>query len=140
MGKDKSGKKLTGPWRDLHGAIWLIGLAILFWKGWFWPGILVLIALSSILEIVIMKMVPTSYVEEIPKVPEQPAVPPIPVPPIPPQPFGASPAAGITHHPERLPTNCPRCGAPARGHEVKWTGEYSADCSFCGANLPMAKS
>jgi hypothetical protein len=34
--------RLVGPWRNIHGAIWLIGLAILFWKGWWWPGILIL--------------------------------------------------------------------------------------------------
>ena len=53
----KSGK-LTGPWRSIHGAIWLIGLAILFWKGWFWPGILVLVAVSAIAEAVIQIAVP----------------------------------------------------------------------------------
>jgi hypothetical protein len=136
MSKDEPKKKLVGPWRDLHGAIWLIGLAILFWRGWIWPGILILIALSTILEIVIMRMVPDSYEVEPPKVP---APPQMPVPPQPPQPFAASTETPVVHHPEQLPTNCPKCGAPARGHEVKWTGPYSADCSFCGANLPMSK-
>ncbi len=136
MSKDEPKKKLIGPWRNLHGAIWLLGLAFLFWKGWIWPGILVLIALSTILEVLIMRLVPDSYEVEPPKVP---APPQMPVPPQPPQPFASSTETPVVHHPEKLPTNCPRCGAPTRGHEVKWTGPYSADCPFCGANLPLAK-
>lgn len=33
--------ELPLPWKQIQSAIWLIGLAILFWQGWFWPGILV---------------------------------------------------------------------------------------------------
>lgn len=128
MGKKDNQKQLTEPWRNIHGAIWLIGLAILFWKGWFWPGILVLIALSTILEVVVMKMVPGSYQvgssEEndngVPKPLESTRKDPDPV-----------------THPELLPSSCPKCGAPVRAHEVKWTSEYSADCIFCGGNLPF---
>lgn len=136
MSKNEPKKKLKGPWRDLHGAIWLIGLAILFWRGWIWPGILILIALSTILEIVIMRMVPDSYEVETPVTPAPPAAP---VPPTPPQASTVTVETPAIHHPEKLPTNCPKCGAPTRGHEVKWTGPNSADCSFCGANLPMTK-
>ena len=53
-------RKLVGPWRSIHGAVWLIGLAILFWKGWFWPGILVLIGISAIVEAVIRLAMPGS--------------------------------------------------------------------------------
>ncbi len=40
--------ELPLPWKQIQSAIWLIGLAILFWKGWFWPGILVLTAISGV--------------------------------------------------------------------------------------------
>ena len=43
----------------------------------------------------------------------------------------------IQPEPEILDEKCPKCGAPVRGDEVKWTGQQSADCSYCGANLPM---
>ena len=45
------GTKLVDPRRWLHSAVWLIGLVILFWKGWWWPGLLVLVAISMILEV-----------------------------------------------------------------------------------------
>ena len=45
--------RLRGPWRQIQVALWLVGLAILAWKGWWWPGILVLVALSAILQAVI---------------------------------------------------------------------------------------
>lgn len=103
--------KLTGPWRTIHGAIWLIGLAILFWQGWFWPGILVLMALSAILEAVIQLAVPTAVAPEYRE-----------------------------HRPELLPSACPKCNAPISGDEVKWTGPQSASCPYCSANLPMKEA
>ncbi|NPV77798.1 MAG: hypothetical protein HPY59_15670 [Anaerolineae bacterium] len=130
MGKDEKKRKLVGPWRSIHGAIWLIGLAILAWKGWWFPGILVLIAVSMILEAALMKFVPQAFEEE------QPATPP--TTPAASAPFAAAQAP--ERHPELLPTVCPKCGGPVRAHEVRWTSTRSADCSFCGANLPMRKS
>ena len=116
--------QLAGPWRSIHGAIWMIGLAILLWKGWWWPGILILVAISSIAEALIRQYAPDA-VEKT----DQPAT--APVTPI---------SSTLEHRLELLPTNCPNCGGPIRGHEVKWTGAQSADCPFCGANLPMKKN
>jgi hypothetical protein len=45
---DREEPKLPLPWEQIQSAIWLIGLAILFWQGWFWPGILVLTAISGV--------------------------------------------------------------------------------------------
>jgi hypothetical protein len=117
--------KLTGPWRSIQGAIWMIGLAILFWKGWWWPGILILVAISSIAEALIRQYAPDA-VEKA----EQPATAPM-----------MTPASSISEHRlELLPATCPNCGGPLRGHEVKWTGSQSADCPYCSANLPMKKN
>lgn len=125
MGKDDDEEdkpELTGPWRSIHGAIWLIGLAILFWQGWWWPGILVLVAVSGIAEALIRQYAPDAV--------EKPAS----------AISAAGPAAAPPEHRlERLPTTCPSCGGPIRGNEVKWTGSQSADCPFCGVNLPMKK-
>ncbi len=127
-------RKLVGPWRSIHGAVWLIGLAILFWKGWFWPGILVLIGISAIVEAVIRIMVPSSTepaMEDRKSEVAQPATGPV-----------AQPAAVSTgtsesgHRADLLPSVCPKCNAPVRGDEVKWTGPQSANCAYCGANLP----
>ena len=38
-----------------------------------------------------------------------------------------------------LPSTCPQCGGPVSGENIKWTGTQSADCPYCGANLPMKK-
>lgn len=139
MGNNEPKKKLVGPWRSIHGAIWLIGLGILLWKGWIWPGILILIALSTIIEVVIMKMVPDSFEVEEPLPPIPPIAPAGPAAPTHPSVMSTVVETPVVHHAENLPTNCPKCGAPTRGHDVKWTSANSADCSFCGANLPMSK-
>lgn len=122
--------KLVGPWRSLHGAIWMIGLAILFWRDWWWPGILVLVGISMAIEGILMQFAPQAFEK-----PEQ--AEPIP-------PTSAAPVQAISptleHRLELLPAACPRCGGPIRGHEVKWTGPQSADCPYCGANLPMIKN
>lgn len=127
-------KKLVGPWRTIHGAIWLIGLAILFWKGWWWPGILVLIAISGIAEALIRLLVPGSSepVEEKTEEKKEGIMPPPAV-----EPTGEPEAE---YRADLLPSECPKCNAPARGNEVKWTGPRSANCAYCGANLPMKKA
>ncbi len=127
--------RLVGPWRSLHGAVWLIGLAILFMRGWIWPGILVLVAISMVLEALLMQFAPQAFEKpEPPQAVSPPAATPaqaVPTQTTPSQP---------EHRLELLPAICPRCGGPIRGHEVKWTGLQSADCPYCGANLPMVKS
>jgi hypothetical protein len=130
MSKHKEKQKLTGGWDSVHAAIWLIGLAIIAWQGWWWPGILVLVAISVLFEAVIKKIAPDSFVTINKEEKEASFEQPIPVSP-------EQPAAQPYHRSDLLPTNCPKCGAPTRGHEVHWTGNQSADCSFCGSNLPM---
>jgi hypothetical protein len=143
-------RRLQGPWKGLHTAIWLIGLAILFYTGRFWPGILILVAASTIIEMVISSAVPGST-EEVedngfhrPRAGVEEGRPFPPPPPPPPAPSVPDPsviaANELVRRVDLLPTNCPRCGAPARGHDVKWTGSNSADCSFCGSPLPMSKA
>ncbi len=127
--------RLVGPWRSLHGAIWLIGLAILFMRGWIWPGILVLVAISMVLEALLMQFAPQAFEKPEPSKPvSPPAATPVQAAPM--QAYPAQPE----HRLELLPAICPRCGGPIRGHGVKWTGTQSADCPYCGANLPMAKA
>ncbi len=134
MGKHDRKKRLAGPWRNLHTAVWLVGIAILAWKNWWWPGILVLVAISMILEEVLPAIVPQAYEYNQPQEAPLPAIPP--VPPLTEQ---LRPSPAPQHRLDLLPTACPNCSGPIRGHEVKWTGEQSADCPYCGTNLPMAK-
>jgi hypothetical protein len=123
MAKQK--RKLIGPWSQIHAAIWLIGLAILAWRGWWWPGILVLVAISGIAEALIQLAVPGAVAPE-PEVGGEA------------EPAGPDPVVDAQgHRVDLLPAECPKCGAPARGAEVHWTGPQSADCAYCGANLPL---
>jgi len=133
--KHKDEKKLKQPWRNLHGAIWLIGLGYLFITGNWFPGILWLIGVSMILEAVLMMAVPDAYEEE----PKEAKPEPTPGPAVMENNISVpAPAPQVEARPyASLPSNCPRCGAPARGHEVIWHGSHSADCAFCGASLPL---
>ncbi len=110
--------RLTGPWRNVHGAVWLAGLALLAWKGWWWPGILVLVAVSMLVEALIMTLSPQSVARR-----DAPA----PVPP--PQ----------SSRVDLLPSSCPKCAGPIHGKDVIWTSPRSADCPYCGTCLPMRK-
>ena len=133
--KQERKRTLVGPWRNLHGAVWLIGLAILAWQGWWWPGILVLVAISMLLEGALMQFAPHAFVDEAPaaSAPAPAASAPAPAASAPPAPAPATPE----HRLELLPAVCPNCGGPIRGQEVRWTGPQSADCPYCGANLPI---
>ncbi len=136
MSDNEPKKKLVGPWQSLHAVIWLIGIYILATRDWWWPGILVLIAVSAVYEGLLRQLVPGAYVEEKPVQagPVQ-APPPVATAPAP------APVAIIQEHrAELLPQVCPNCNAPIRGHEVKWTGLQSANCPYCGTNLPMSKA
>jgi len=33
----------------------------------------------------------------------------------------------------RLPTNCPKCGAPVHGDEAEWVDASTAECVYCGS-------
>lgn len=130
MSKHKNKRNIPEIYRNLEGVIWMVGLAILALKGWWWPGILILVAISTIYESILM----SAY----PKQEEEPAAPAGSTPIVPPSPVVKT-ETRVEYPTASLPTNCPRCGAPARGHDVKWTSVHSADCAFCGANLPLAK-
>jgi len=135
MSNSEQKKKLVGPWRSLHGAIWLIGIFILASRGWWWPGLLVLIAISALYEGLLQRFAPHAYEEQAPVEAPKPTADTQPeaartMPPVPAQ----------EHRIDLLPQVCPSCNAPIRGHEVKWTGLQSADCPYCGTNLPMSKA
>jgi hypothetical protein len=139
MSKNEPKKKLVGPWRSVHAAIWLVGLYLLISRGWIFPGIFVLIAISAIYEALLAKYAPHAFEEVLPEATAPPPVEPVKAPVAEP----ATPSAPATvlqeHRLELLPSVCPSCNAPIRGREVKWTGPQSADCPYCGSNLPLNK-
>jgi hypothetical protein len=135
MHKHKYRRRVSGPWHGLHGAVWMVGMAILFWHGWWWPGILVLVGINMLLESIFMQACEPAF-ENRETESQKTSFPPPP----------ASPPTSFHqrvdepgHRLELLPATCRQCGGPIRGHEVKWTGPQSAVCPFCGMNLPMKK-
>jgi predicted RNA-binding Zn-ribbon protein involved in translation (DUF1610 family) len=44
----------TLPWLPIQGAIWVIGLVILAWQGWWFPGLLILVAVSAVAQAALM--------------------------------------------------------------------------------------
>jgi hypothetical protein len=120
MEKGTEKEKLQGPWREIQGAIWLIGIAILFWQGWWWPGILVLIAISGIFEAIVRLVVKPADLE----------TPTIPADVRQPEPFRAPVM------PAKLPARCPVCGAPASESTAIWSADKQhASCPYCNSNL-----
>jgi len=134
MSNREPNKKLVGPWRTVHAVIWLVGIYILASRGWWWPGILVLVAISAIYEGLLQQLAPDAYKEGLKEGPMPTGITregPAPM---------MAPSSIQEHRVELLPQVCPNCNAPIRGHQVKWTGLQSADCPYCGTNLPMSKA
>ena len=100
-------EKLPPHWEKIHGAIWLIGLAYLFWSGNIFPGILVLVAISGIAQAAIMAYVKRNQETETLAIVRE------------------------TH----LPETCPNCGGPLNASSVRWNGKQSAVCPFCGSTV-----
>lgn len=112
--KEEEEAKLPLPWRQIQGAIWLIGLAILAWKDWWWPGILVLVALSGLFQAAVQVYL-TRQTEK------QEAAKEV-----------------STLEQERagwLPATCPNCGGPLNVEAVRWNGPNTGNCPYCSANL-----
>jgi hypothetical protein len=141
MSKKEPKKKLVGPWRSIHAVIWLVGLYLLFSRNWFFPGILVLLAISAIYEGLLAKYAPHAFEEEAPSAPDSPIEATSAPSPSVATASSSTPRVEVQEHRlELLPQVCPNCSGPIRGHEVKWTGPQSANCPYCGTNLPMSKA
>lgn len=113
----RNGRKedsLPGAWKQVQGAIWLIGLAVIAWKGWWWPGMLVLIAISGLFQAGVQAYL--ARMEQEKEVVVQAA-----------ELEGARAAW--------LPSTCPSCGGPINLQSVVWSGPQSAACPYCSASL-----
>jgi len=106
--------ELPLPWKRIQGAVWLIGLAILAWRDWWWPGILVLVAISGLVQAGIQL-----YLSNRSKVQQD---------------LSAEKDLAKARA-EWLPSICPNCGGPLSVSTVHWTGPATADCPYCKANL-----
>jgi len=122
---------------QFHAALWLIGLAVLAITGRWWPGILVLVIISVLLETAVKRRDQSDSDEAASETvtEETPEVSPAPAPRV----ESVAPPMEA-HKAEWLPLNCPKCGAPTRAADIHWTGDSSAACPYCGSNLPLKKS
>ena len=119
------------------GAVWLIGLAVLFYTGHWWPGILILVGISMVLSTAWRgseKQAPPNDDFKMPN--NQPA----PWTVMPPAPTSAPAPVNNSARVDLLPSTCPRCGAPVRSNEVKWMNTQSATCSYCGSTLTTSRN
>lgn len=110
--KNEEERELTGLYAAVHSAIWLIGLAVLFYTGNWFPGILVLVALSGIAQALLQRM---AKQEE---------------------------AKTAAIHEARqaalsVPPTCPTCGAAINASNVNWSGASTAHCPYCKAAIPL---
>lgn len=108
--KSDEQRELPFHWQQVQGAIWLIGLAILFWRGPFWPGILVLVAISGVSQGLMRWYFDRQEAQKQER------------------------AAAVARR-DWLPAKCPHCGGPLSVETVNWTGPNSADCPYCSSNL-----
>lgn len=120
---------------EIQGAIWLIGLGILFLTGKWWPGIIIVIGLSMVAGALAREWgAAEPVVEPPPPPPAFPAAPPPASPPAPafqaaPQPTPAAPPVRSA----RLPDLCPNCGAPPR--TLAQRGGDPGLCPYCGSDI-----
>lgn len=122
QGPRRKGRKddsLPGAWKQVQGAIWLIGLAVIAWKGWWWPGMLVLVAVSGLFQAGVQAyLARTEQEREV-----------------------------VVHATELdearaawLPSTCPSCGAPINPQSVIWNGSQSAACPYCSASIKPSQA
>lgn len=106
------------PRQGLTGAVFLIGLAILFATDWIWPGILVLVGVTSLLGAYVERSAPDD--DDIPLRVDNP---------------DEESAQQV-----RFTSQCASCGAttPQELQEGATT-QLAAFCGFCGTQLDRAE-
>ena len=137
-----SRNRYQGTRGNITAAIWLIGLGILALTDQWWPGILILVGLSMVINAVLpateeasrparpyVNEEDHSYLEE-PFVEENDPLPPVAEPPL--QVRVADPEPPFIG---ALPSSCPMCGAPVDSRKVKRAPSGAPLCGYCDANL-----
>lgn len=135
------------PLGILKGLIWPVGLLVLFVTGAWWPGILILVGLSMVLDTLgrIAETAPAAEPEppvstwrapEPPadawRAPEPPPATSV-APVVPPEP----PAPAATFDLRGLPNTCPQCGGPLSPKTARALAPNLAECPWCGSRLPL---
>ncbi len=139
-GKYWSKRAYKDPRRStVQGAIWLIGIGVLALTDWWWPGILFLVAASTLVSGFVMQALPPLAPEAAPSaagLPRMGSQPPTPAsPPAPP----VMSAVGVSQEPTpaevKLPARCPNCGGPTGAGAARTFGNDAHVCHYCGSRL-----
>jgi hypothetical protein len=117
VSQEKPEDELPVQWQKIQGAIWLAGLAILLWKGWIFPGIFVLLAISGLFQAGVMFYLKNQETQQA---------------------KNAQLDQLAAERASWLPPTCPSCGGPISVEKVHWTGSASATCPYCSANIRPA--
>jgi hypothetical protein len=156
--------------RDLYTAgrinagIWLIGLGVLWLTNTWWPGILILIGVSLLVQSIIPRQArrvvatadapastsaiqPTEEpvereTEEVPEKEEEPETPADvedATPSFMKEEIPSKAEVPAANRNSWLPETCPACGGPVASNadKVTWPGETMAKCPFCGVYLKV---
>lgn len=115
---ETSEPELPFHWQQVQPAIWMIGLVILAITGWWWPGVLVLSAISALVQAGIALYVRRGE-EAKQEVAAQKAL--------------QEERAGA------LPAQCPSCGAPLTPASVIWRSNTTASCPYCNTKVRAAR-
>ncbi len=125
MGHKSNEPEFPFQWQQVQGAIWLIGMAILFFTGNWFPGILVVMAVSALSQAAIAAYLKRGEEQraqaERLRV-EQRA-----------QREAEDARAGA------LPPICPGCGAPLTATTVLWRSATTAACPYCNRAIKAAQ-
>ncbi len=109
---------IAAPRQGVTGAVFMIGLAILFATDWIWPGILVLVGITGLLG---------AYVER--STPDEDDIP-----------LRVDDPDGESPQPVRYASQCTSCGATTPQElQVGTATQQAGFCSFCGTQLDRAE-
>jgi len=117
-------EELPGIWGKIQGAIWLIGIAVLAWQGWWWPGILILVAISGVTQMFLRRQAVKEHDMIVAREEEARSQ--------------TEERALHTARAEALPARCPACGAPLSAASVNWRTPTTATCPYCDTAVKAA--
>jgi hypothetical protein len=116
--KSNDEPELPFKWEQVQSAIWLIGIAIIALRGWWWPGMLVLVAISGLTQAAIAAYVERNSAREEAIVKQK----------------NLEEARATA-----LPEQCSGCGAPLDAKSVIWRSDTTASCPYCNTSIKAVR-